>query len=120
MCLIATPDFGVSGCIALLAMLAWLVAFGVACLGVWLGARLWLRCNSTPLRRFGLILMVLFGAIPVASTLLPPLWLRANYGNYPVSSRNSKDITEEMTQQEVQSKLGTPHDRCADGLGDRW
>lgn len=117
--LFATPDFGVGASIWGMVCLAWVVVFVLVALGIAWGTKL-LRSESSKARRYGLVLVLVSGAVPLSCWLLPPVAVRMMYGNYPLGSRPDGKIMEGMTRDEVSAARGSPHERFKTDDEESW
>src|SRR5262245_42722102 len=119
MLIFATPDFGTSGGIALMLLIAWAIVFGLVLAGMVWGVRI-VSSKTTRRKVIGVVLLLVSGAIPFTCCLGPPYCIRIVYGNYPIGSYPIGKIQKGMTTDEVAAALGTPHHRYRQGDEERW
>jgi SmpA / OmlA family len=116
---LATPDFGASGGVALFVLVAWATIIPLVLLGIIRGMRL-LGNESPKLRRRGYLLLVMGALIPLSCCLLPSQVVRLVYGNYPLGSYPDQRIHQGMSRIEVQAILGSPHERFRGEDEESW
>jgi hypothetical protein len=115
----ATPDFGASACLSVCLLIAWTAVFLLVLVGMRWGVAI-LRRQPPRGRKWGVLLIVASGLVPLCCALGPPhvVWLLS--GSYPLGHRPHNKIQEGMSEEEVAAILGPPHDRVKRGDGERW
>src|SRR5947209_16578287 len=76
--------------------------------------------SGSKAKRYGLVLVLVSGAVPLCCCLLPPVVVRITYGNYPLGSYPNGKIREGMTRDEVAAILGSPHERFRRDDEESW
>jgi hypothetical protein len=115
----ATPDFGASAGLGCFLLVVWAFVLVLAMLGVAKGVRL-LQTGSPRGRRYGVLLLLASGLVPLSCCVGPSHLVRLVYGNYPLGSYPNGKVQEGMTADEVVGTLGQPHERRKQGEGERW
>jgi hypothetical protein len=118
MMIFATPDFGTGAYLALILLIVWVVVLALVVFGILRGARL-LNNGAAKDRKYGILLIVMSGLIPLLCCLGPPEVVRIVYGNYPIGQYPS-NIREGMSADEVLATLGSPHERFQENDGEHW
>jgi hypothetical protein len=118
MTMLAT-DFGASGAIILMVLIAWITVLLIVGVGVWHGSRL-LKAESPASWKSGRIVLLLSALLPLLCCVGPPISTRIIYGNFPIRANADNQVREGMTMDEVRSLLGTPHDRSETQDGEWW
>jgi hypothetical protein len=119
MIVFASPDWGGGAVLAVLVFIIFVAIILLALAGVVFGLKLYKSKSSMP-RRVGTILVAFSVSFPVVCFLAPPYLVRFEYGNYPIGSYPRGKICEGMSQKEVETILGPPHQRCARGGREQW
>ena len=119
MCVFATPDFGVTGIIALFWLIVGAVVLLLAGVGIFFGARLW-NSNSSARRKFGVLLFLASWLFPLFCYFTPTVIFRIEYGNYPIGSYPSGKIRNGMSVNDVEAFLGAPHKRSKEDDRETW
>ena len=91
----ATPDFGAGGAAWGLLCLAWAVVFVLIAFGIVGGIKL-LKSESPKVRKYGLLLVLVSGMVPLCCWFLPPHAVYIMYGNYPLGTYPNGKIKEGM------------------------
>jgi SmpA / OmlA family len=115
----ATPDFGAGATIWGMLCVAWVVVLVLTVLGIAWGAKL-LKSESPKHKRYGLLVVLVSGLVPLCCLLLPPQVVRMAYGNYPLGSYPNGKIREGMTRDEVTAILGSPHEHYKRDDEESW
>jgi hypothetical protein len=119
MILLATPDFGSSGAILVVLLLAWAVVLSLVAGGIFWAVRL-LKSGSPVRRGYGVFLLLVSGLAPLCCCLGPPHVFRQEYGSYPVTFDAWRKVNPGMTAEEVTAAVGPPHARRGEGEDERW
>jgi hypothetical protein len=107
MAVFGTPDFGATAFVILIWLIVWVLILVSALVGAVYAAALLHRENAKG-RRYGLVLLLVSGLVPLTCWLGPPHAVRVFYGNYPVGADARDKIKEGMTKEEVTAILGEP------------
>jgi hypothetical protein len=116
--LFATPDFGASGGIVCCLAVVWAFILVAVLLAIVKGVKLF-NSDSRQARRFGVLLLLASGLVPLSCCFGPSQFVRLEYGNYPLGTYPTNKVQEGMTADEVVAALGTPHERHGDNK-ERW
>ena len=109
MAVFAASDFGTSGIIVVIVLIAWAVVVLLAVLGVLCGTQLLRGKSSAAKKTAGGLLLAVSCLVPIFCYFAPPYVVRLEYGNYPLGSYPSHRIKQGMSTCEVMSLLGPPH-----------
>jgi hypothetical protein len=115
----ATPDFGASIGVGCFLLVVWAFVLALVIVGFARGVRL-LKSGSPQGRRYGVLLLLVSGLVPLSCCLGPSQVIRVIYGNYPLGSYPNNKVKEGMTADEVVAMLGTPHERHKQGERESW
>ena len=113
----ATPDFGAGAAAMMFICIIWMGVIAFAILGLTFGVKL-CKSDKPQSKRYGLVLVLVSGIVPLCCWLLPAQVVRMTSGNYPLGEYPNKKIEQGMTRDEVESILGNPHERMDGGVGE--
>ena len=113
----ATPDFGAGASIGAFLGCVWLVVIAFAILGLTFGVKL-CKSDKSKSKKYGIVLVLVSGIVPLSCCLLPSQIVRLTSGNYPLGRYPNKEIEKGMTRAEVASILGVPHEKQDSGVGE--
>ena len=117
----AAQDFGASGIIVVLVLIAWAVVVLLAAGGVLYGLQLLQRRSSRARKVAGGLLVAVSCLLPIFCYFAPRYLVRLEYGNYPIGRYPSNQIKAGMSNSEVMAMLGPPHERYKESVdGETW
>ena len=119
MAIFATPDWGGAAVGTMLVFVVFVIIIMLALAGVVSGIKL-CRRKSSIAGIIGSIFLTFSVSFPFICLIAPPYLVRFEYGNYPIGSYPSGKIHEGMTQKEVETILGPPHQRDTLGGREQW